>query len=76
MIYCSVTAPSSQFLNTKQTAMECSQAPSVVAFGIPTLDFSFLVSDKSVIEKYELNVDSQRELADDLLNLLKLECHE
>lgn len=56
--------------------MESLPTPVLVAFGIPTIDFSFLVSDKSIIEKYELNIDSQREMTDDLLELIKLEFHE
>lgn len=47
------------------------QEPLLVAFGIPTTDFSFLVSDKGEVDRYGLNIDSQREMSFELLDVIK-----
>lgn len=59
------------FFRSTTMEIEKMQEPLLVAFGIPTTDFSFLVSDKNEVDRYGLNIDSQREMTFDLLDFIK-----
>ncbi|XP_065214694.1 adenosine kinase-like isoform X2 [Planococcus citri] len=59
----------SKFSSTME--FENMESRSLVAFGIPTVDYSFLVGDEDEVDRYGLNIDSQREMTHELLNLIK-----
>ena len=59
------------FFNNSTMELENKKSPLLVAFGIPTVDYSFLVGDRGEVDKYGLNIDSQREMSYDVLNSIR-----